>query len=50
VPLILLGAVTSCVGIVMAAAGIGAVAAVITLAGWLAFIAGIHRYGRGADD
>jgi hypothetical protein len=41
-----LGAVVSCVGILVAATGGTASGGVITLAGWLAFVYGIHRFGR----
>lgn len=42
----LAAAVASCVGIVVAASGSGTLGGVITVAGWLAFIASIHRFGR----
>ncbi len=44
--LITFGAITSCAGIVIAAAGNPTPGGVIVLAGWLAMVAGIHRFGR----
>ncbi len=44
--IILGGACASIVGIVIAASGRGDVGGAITLAGWLALVAGIHRFGR----
>jgi hypothetical protein len=44
--LVTFGAITSCVGIVIAAAGNPTSGGVIVLAGWLAMVAGIHRFGR----
>jgi hypothetical protein len=40
------GAVVSLVGIVAAAAGSSALGGGATLAGWLALVYGIHRFGR----
>jgi hypothetical protein len=48
--LIVLGAVFSCAGIVIAATGSTNVGGAIVLASWLAFVAGIHRYGRSGHD
>jgi hypothetical protein len=45
---ILAGACISVAGIVVAASGQGTVGGAITLAGWLALVYGIHRFGRGA--
>jgi hypothetical protein len=43
---IMAGAIVSCAGIVIAASGHGTPGAIVTLAGWLAFVYGIHRFGR----
>jgi len=43
---IVAGAIVSCIGIVLAAAGNPTAGGAIVLTGWLAFIAGIHRFGR----
>ncbi len=40
------GALASIVGIVIAASGSGSVGGAIVLAGWLALVWGIHRFGR----
>jgi hypothetical protein len=40
------GAALSCAGIVVAATGQATAGGVITLAGWLTFLYGIHRFGR----
>jgi len=44
--IILGGACASIVGIVIAASGSGTAGGVVTLAGWLALVGGIHRFGR----
>jgi hypothetical protein len=43
---IVAGACASILGIVVAASGEGTAGGAITLAGWLALIGGIHRFGR----
>ena len=47
---ILAGAAISCAGIIVAAAGHGTTGGLITVSGWLVFIASNHRYGRGAKN
>ncbi len=44
--IILLGGCASIIGIFVAATGSGSVGGAITLAGWLALVLGIHRFGR----
>ena len=41
------GALASAVGIVLAASGSSTLGGAITLAGWLALVASVHRFGRG---
>ncbi len=41
------GAGASALGIVLAASGSPTLGGVITLAGWLALVASVHRFGRG---
>lgn len=43
---ILAGALTSCAGIVVAAADHPTVGGVVVVAGWVTFVFGIHRFGR----
>lgn len=40
------GAAASAIGIALAASGSGALGGWITMAGWLALVGGIHRFGR----
>ena len=40
------GALASIAGIVIAASGNGTAGGVVTLSGWLALVAAIHRFGR----
>ena len=40
------GAAIAAVGIALAAAGNATAGGVLTLAGWLALVGGIHRFGR----
>jgi hypothetical protein len=47
---IVAGACASIVGIVVAASGSGTAGGAITLAGWLALIGGIHRFGRAGTN
>jgi hypothetical protein len=42
-------AVVSCAGIVIAASGSNDAGGAITVAGWLAFVFAIHRYGRSGN-
>jgi hypothetical protein len=44
--ILLAGACISIVGIVVAASGQGTAGGAITLAGWLALVYAIHRFGR----
>lgn len=44
------GACVSVAGIVVAASGQGTTGGAITLAGWLALVYAIHRFGRAGAD
>ena len=41
------GACASALGIVLAASGSPTLGGALTLAGWLALVASVHRFGRG---
>jgi len=47
---LLAGACVSIAGIIVAASGQGTAGGAITLVGWLALIAAIHRFGRAGQD
>ena len=44
------GACVSVIGIVVAASGQGTAGGAITVAGWLALVYGIHRFGRAGPN
>ena len=46
IQILLAGASVSIAGIVVAATGQGTAGGAITVAGWLALVYGIHRFGR----
>ena len=46
IQILLAGACASIAGIVVAASGQGTAGGAITLAGWLALVYAIHRFGR----
>ena len=48
--ILLAGACVSVVGIVIAASGQGTAGGAVTLAGWLALVYAIHRFGRSGPN
>jgi len=44
------GAAVACAGILVGATGSGTAGAIVTLAGWLMLVWGLHRFGRSGAD